>query len=150
MSDHVTLSRVSEDDQYDFASLYSEYITHIDDEIEDTPILDMEQSKYYSPSEFSQLAGQRGHNALSAFCVNCQSLNGHWDGIINLLSELNSESHSLDLVGLTEIFKINDYTNYSISGYHPIVYKTRLDGNRGGVGLYISESMNYTTRGLSP
>ncbi len=124
------------DDQYNFANMYNEYVSNIDDDIDETPIIDLENSKYYTPVEFKQLTSQQDRNALSAFCVNCQSITAHWDGITDLISNMNSESHSLDLIGLTEIFKINSHTNYEIGGYHPIVYKTRSDSNRGGVGLF--------------
>ncbi len=146
MNDRVTLDRVAADDQYDFTKMYNDYVSHLDDEVDETPIMDLDKSKYYSPDEFNQLKYQMGQNALSAFCVNCQSVTAHWDAIIDLVSKLNSNLHALDLIGLTEIFKINSHTNYEIAGYHPILYKTRTDSNRGGIGLYINETMTYTIR----
>ena len=41
-----------------------------------------------------------------------------------------------DIIGLTEIFKLNEGFNYSIAGYHDILSNTRHDSDdgHGGVG----------------
>lgn len=104
MTDNVTLDRVAVGEQYDFSNMYNEYISHLDDENDETLVIDMEKSKYYSPNEFKQLICESNHKSLSAFCVNCQSITAHWDGITDLISNMNHESHGLDIIGLTEIF----------------------------------------------
>ena len=43
-------------------------------------------------------------------------------------------------------FLIDTTTNYKLENYHPIVCKTRLDNDRGGVGLYVSAECDYRLR----
>ncbi len=42
----------------------------------------------------------------------------------------------------------HDTINYSIPGFHPIIYRTRTDStrSRGGVALYISEQLLLNIR----
>ncbi len=144
---HVTLDRLSGSDQYDFAQIYNKYITNDDDNAAESAAMDIDNCKYYSPDQFTELS-QDNNDTMSIFCVNCQSINAHWDGLSDLLCELNSESHKFDFIGLTEIFKIHEHTNYTIEGYHPILYKCRPESeiSRGGVALYINENLNYSIR----
>ena len=57
-------------------------------------------------------------------------------------------SFHFDIIGLTEIFKLNDGFNYSITGYHDILSNTRHDADdgHGGVGIYINENMSFLKR----
>jgi exonuclease III len=61
---------------------------------------------------------------------------------------MNPGANKLDFIGLTEVFQIHENVNYSIDGYHPIIYKTRPDTmrGRGGVALYVNEKLQYTVR----
>ena len=61
--------------------------------------------------------------------------------------QLNERFH-FDIIGLTEIFKLNDGFNYSITGYHDILSNTRHDSDdgHGGVGIYINENMSFLKR----
>ena len=56
----------------------------------------------------------------------------------------NERFHS-DIIGLAEVFKLNDGLNHSITGYHNIVSNTRHDSDdgHGGVGIYINENMSF-------
>ncbi|KAK2168568.1 hypothetical protein LSH36_16g14063, partial [Paralvinella palmiformis] len=51
-------------------------------------------------------------------------------------------------LGYIEVFHIHENVNYSIDGYHPIIYRTRPDTvrGRGGVALYINELLQYIVR----
>ncbi len=121
-----------------FCSIYNKYIANDDDNAAESAAMDIDNCKYYSPDQFTELS-QDNNDTMSIFCVNCQSINAHWDGLSDLLCELNSESHKFDFIGLTEIFKIHEHTNYTIEGYHPILYKCRPESEikpRGCCPLY--------------
>ena len=66
----------------------------------------------------------------------------------NLFCNLSSDDLKFDIIGLTEIFRIRDYQQYSINGYHSLLFNTRLqnDDGLGGVGIYINENFTYTKR----
>ena len=76
----------------------------------------------------------------------CRSLEAHWDTLQDLLLTMSSNGLTLDFIGLTEIFKIQDVLHYKINGYHNLLFNTRLDADdgHGGVGLYISETFTYS------
>ena len=61
---------------------------------------------------------------------------------------MSNESFHFDIIGLTEIFKLNEGFNYSIAGYHDILSNTRHDSDdgHGGVGIYINENMSFFKR----
>ena len=89
-----------------------------------------------------------GTVSLSMFCVNCRSLEAHWDTLQELFLTMSSNGLTLAFIGLTEIFKIQDVLHYKINGYHNLLFNTRLDADdgHGGVGLYISETFTYSKR----
>ena len=86
-----------------------------------------------------------GTVSLSMFCVNCRSLEAHWDTLQELLLTMSSNGLTLAFIGLTEI---QDVLHYKINGYHNLLFNTRLDADddHGGVGLYISETFTYSKR----
>ena len=51
-----------------------------------------------------------------------------------------------DVIGLNEVFKIQDVLHYKINGYHNLLFNTRLDTDdgHGEVGLYISDTFTYS------
>ena len=61
---------------------------------------------------------------------------------------MSSERFHFDCICFTEVYKLHDYVNYSIAGYHEIEYKTRdeLDDGHGGVGIYVNKNMSYFRR----
>ena len=60
---------------------------------------------------------------------------------------MKSLNFNFDCIGLTETWlKANEETNiYNMSGY-TLLSKTRSHKRGGGVGLYISDRLNYKTR----
>ena len=85
---------------------------------------------------------------LSMFCVNCRSLEAHWDTLQELLLTMSSNGLALEFIDLTEVFKIQDVLHYKINGYRNLLFNTRLDTDdgHGEVGLYISETFTYSKR----
>ena len=61
---------------------------------------------------------------------------------------MTSEHCRFDFIGLTEVFKICDYFNYSLQGYHYIEYNSRYDADdgHGGVVIYVNSDMSYCRR----
>ena len=85
---------------------------------------------------------------LFLFCINCQSLNSHWDHFNSLLESITDETFAFDVIGITEIFQIHSNINYDVTGYHPLHYSTRtgVSSGRGGVGMYIKDHVNVEQR----
>ena len=85
---------------------------------------------------------------ISLFCINCQSLNSHWDDFNHLLCGLSNESFSFDVIGITDIFQIYKDINYEIYGYQPLLYNARPkeNGPRGGVSIYVRDHIKYNNR----
>ncbi len=100
---------------------------------------------YYSSENFKKLDTDNG---ITLFCINVQSLTAHWEGLYDLVCNMNQNDNKLDFIGLTEIFQVHDTVNYTIPGFHPIIYKTRTDNTRarGGVGLFINEQFQFKIR----
>ena len=65
-----------------------------------------------------------------------------------LLLNLSSNGLKLDIIGLTEIFRIRNSQQYKINGYRNLLFNTRLENDDGhrGVGIYINESFTYSKR----
>ena len=145
-AERVTLDRVATELKYDLSQLLAnKHPEDINDDHNELMLLRTSDCNYYSPEQFNDLDTSK---AVSAFCINCQSITSHWDALHDLLCTMNSDTNKLDFIGLTEIFYIHDNVNYSIDGYHPILYKTRPANmrGRGGVALYIKENLQYTVR----
>ena len=50
----------------------------------------------------------------------------------------------LNIIGISELFRIPNINNYTLPGYHALVSRSRTDDSRGGVGLYIKQNISYT------
>ena len=82
-------------------------------------------------------------------CVYCRSLEAQWDSLQELLLNLSSNGLTFnDVIGLNEVFKIQDVLHYKINGYHNLLFNTRLDTDdgHGEVRLYISDTFIYSMR----
>ena len=101
---------------------------------------------YYTPDDISQTIGNE-NNQLSMFSLNCRSIYANWDSLNQLIYNMTTEHCRFDFIGLTEVFKFNDYFNYSIQGYHAVEYNTRdSDDGHGGVDIYVNSDMSYCRR----
>ncbi len=99
---------------------------------------------YYEPGKLGLFSADKDING-SFFHLNCQGLVNHWDNFLSLLCDIQSEKFTFDVIGLSELFKIDGH-NLDLPGYHSILGNTRRDCNRGGVGLYITNEKNYVVR----
>ena len=142
MDDNINLDRIQTNGNFDFANVYTE-INYIEDDINnDSPLsLNPNECKYLTTVEFSN-AFQSDKVSLSMLYINCRSFQAHCDSVKEVFCNLSSGGLELDIIALTEIFRIRDSQQYNIHGYHSLLFNTRLqnDYGHGGVGIYISDS----------
>ncbi len=137
----------SDKDLYD---MYNDYI--IQESSEDSiisPFYDLNSScEYFTPEQVCDMSRNLCNNNLSLFCINCQSLNAHWDTFNHLIADMSNELFSFDVIGITEIFHVHKDISYKMDGYHPLLYNTRSreNGSRGGVGIYVRDHLTYIDR----
>ena len=137
------------DDSCDFEKLY-ESLCDIEGNNQTIPSpysLNNLNCKYYTPLNCADLLHEN-KNSLSAFSVNAQSLNAHWDSLNTLLSTVSEKQGAFDFIALTETFNLSPKVNYDLAGYHPLKFKTRNDDDdgHGGVGLYINDQFSFSER----
>ena len=99
------------------------------------PFLNTNECKYFTLVEFSK-AFQRDNISLSMLC-NCRSLEAHWGVLPEVFCNLSSDCHKLDIIDLTEIFRIRDSQQYNINWYQCLLFNTRMqnDDGHGGVDM---------------
>ena len=145
----VTADRIqtlNQHEQFDFIKLYNQ--KKQSDFIEDSPFTGKQTScNYYTPDEFSNRFIQTT-KSLSLFCINCRSLNAHWDALNDLLYTMCVHNFLLDFIGLTEVFHIENDQHFTLKGYHQLEFNTRpsSDDAHGGVALFINDKLNYIRR----
>ena len=102
--------------------------------------------KYYEPIELHDIIARKD-NLLSMFCINAQGLMSHWDSFCNLIHDMGAGNQFVDIIGITELFHMSK-GECQLDGYHPLEFKTRSDLNssRGGVGIYVKDSLSYEVR----
>ena len=150
MADNVIdLDQVNTSANYNFHSVYSD--KNIDDELELSSLNFIESNcKYFLPCEVREninFHSPRTIQDLSIFSFNIRSLTGHWDAFTQLLYDMSDNNKFyFDIIGLSEIFNIPGNLPPKLPGYHPFEYKTRTDCIKGGVGLYIKDSLKYKPR----
>lgn len=132
-------------DAFDFIKLYENFIDD-DNEPTESPISNKPtECKYVSPDEIPQDITNTG---FSIFCINCQSINSHWNELCELKLNMSSETFQFDVIGLTETFRPLDNTRYELPGYHTPIFNIRdkTDDSHGGVGMFIKSNINFQIR----
>ena len=130
MTDAITIDHIQTETSYNLEKLFNEANQFDKDNLNDSP--------------FAQML--RHHNThASLFCLNCRSLNAHWDPLQELLLSMSTTKFQFDFIGLTEIC---DDVNYKLNGYHDLQFNTRpdTDDGNGGVALYIKDNLTYVKR----
>ena len=90
MDDNINLDRIQTNGNFDFANLYTEINYNEDDIYNDSPLsLNPNECKYLTTVEFSN-AFQSDKVSLSMLCINCRSLEAHWDSVQELFCNLAS------------------------------------------------------------
>ena len=147
MAGQVTLSEIKNSPLRDFETIFNQSLEEENDYLETSPydIADID-CKYFETGEFKTLCGQLSAS-LSYFHINCQGLAAHWDNFHSLLCDIHTKTFSFDFIGLSEIYRTDSY-NLDLPGYHGLISRNRegTSVNRGGVGLYIKDSVTYIVR----
>jgi len=82
----------------------------------------------------------------SYFHLNCRGLSSNWDSFQNLICDMHSDQHSFDFIAISEIFHCDHDRRISLPGYHKILTRCRETAKRGGVGLFIKNTIDYKVR----
>ena len=70
----------------------------------------------------------------------------NWDSFHDLICELHGDKFTFDIIGISELFRCTGDMRISLPGYHKLISRLRDDGPRGGVGIFIKETLNYIIR----
>ena len=83
------------------------------------------------------------HYKYCALHINIHSVKAKHDQLKEMISTLNSKQVPLHFILLCETF-LNDQSValYNIEGYN-LISKNRKSGNRGGVAIYVLNSLSY-------
>ncbi len=57
--------------------------------------------------------------------------------IPTILCELRGDKFSFDVIGISEIFRTSGDMRLKLSGHHELQSRSRDDGPRGGVGIFL-------------
>ena len=82
----------------------------------------------------------------SAFHLNCRSLSANWEAFQNLICDLHTDKFEFDYIGISEVFDCKRDDRLHLPGYHNLISRTRNDGGKGGVGLFIKDNINFNVR----
>ena len=120
------------------------------DDPNDNPLTTMGiNSQYYEIDSFNKLRDTltgKNNEQLIALHINIQSLSAKYDQLINLINELKTNHISLDFILICETF-LNKYNKelFQIPGYK-LVSRNRINMTRGGVGIYIKDTIQFKRR----
>ena len=144
LEDKVSLDDIRTGAMYDLVSLYQE--TEDDTSYNNSPFQYSNTScEYFEPDKFvSMLDSLKSHT--SFFHLNCRGLSSNWDSFKDLICNLHTDKFAFDFIGMSELFRIDGDMRLRLPGYHPLLSRTRDDGPRGGVGLFVKGHINYTVR----
>lgn len=105
--------------------------------------LNSDHCKYYIEDQFNDmLSKQSQHINFSLLNLNIRSLPRNFDNLTNLLAHLNMQ---FSAIGITETWLQDSTHLVDINGYE-FIHKHRSSRPGGGVGLYLSNDLDYTTR----
>ena len=99
MTDAITIDHIQTETSYNLEKLFNEANQFDNDNLNDSPFSYQSNScNYHTPNEFAQML--RHHNThASLFCLNCRSLNAHWDPLQELLLNMSTTKFQFDFIG---------------------------------------------------
>ena len=142
--DNINLHQIGTDSAYDLKSRYENENYDGDMSDIDSPF-HCHQCSYLQPDEVGKQVSEI-QNPVTYFHLNCCGLSAHWEDFKNLLCDMQSDTFSFDFIGVSEVFRCEQDQRLALPGYHDLICRTRDDGYRGGVALFINESINYRIR----
>ena len=146
MTGNISLNRIGTSDDYDLISLYENYGNTGENDDNDSPFqFGNGNCAYYEANEFSDVSKDL-MDPLSFFHLNCRGLSANWESFHSLLCDLHVNAFSFDIIGISEIYKTHNDPRINLEGYHELILKCRDGGPRGGVGMFVRDTMNYNIR----
>ena len=117
-----------------------------DEEFEDSPYTNIvNECKYFEPHDFA-CEGYESKTCTSFFHLNCRGLSTNWDNFYELVNSLHNTEFTFDFIGISESFYCEYDTRLQLPGYHELIKTYRDNDNRGGVALFIKDSIHYNIR----
>ena len=101
--------------------------------------------KYEEPDEFLD-NNFNSSESTSFFHLNCRGLCANWEAFNDLLLSMNSDIFSFDFIAISEAFKCEHDRRILLPGYHSLIHKSRENECRGGVGIFVKESIHFEIR----
>jgi hypothetical protein len=99
-------------------------------------------SEYYNCITLADKISTR--NCPLLISLNIQSLQSKFSNLLQFINELNSVKLNVDVIALQETWKVPHVDQFTIPGFHPLVYADRKGSRGGGVGFYIKSSLKFT------
>lgn len=120
------------------------YLIWSEDIDPDTHVNIESRCDYYVEDKFNEALQSQfiNENYFSIFHLNVRSLQNKLDDLTALLANLDLK---FSIVGITETWQQNWAHNVDINGYD-FVFKNRSFKSGGGVGLYVSNDLNFKIR----
>ena len=142
-SDSMNLDQTTLGDCEDFMHIFEAYE---DDETIESPFkYFVDNCDYVEPLSFASKI-PIDIKILSYFHLNCRGLSSNWEHFTELMHSLNTDTFNFDVIGISECYR-HEYDNrIHLEGYHDIVSRNRKEGRKGGIGLFINETIKFKVR----
>jgi endonuclease/exonuclease/phosphatase family metal-dependent hydrolase len=139
-----SIDNFSNDPKYDFLnSLFSNDEPNPYDYSESPYDVCNISSIYTTEYEFIKLKNVK--NQASVMSFNIQSISAKFNEFFNFVALLQSINCAPDVICLQELWQFPNDVNFSLPGYHSLVYELRKGGVQGGgVGIYIKDVYNFS------
>ena len=96
---------------------------------------------YMSPLDYTT---DVSNNNLVLLSINLQSINAKFSELNELITLLSLKKSEPDIICVQELWQFPSDADFSLSGYHKLVYKLRRNHVQGGgVGIYIKSNLNF-------
>ena len=113
------------------------YLFDDSNDYHDSPLQYNNDCSYLEPDQFPNHA--ENLNRQSYFHFNCRGLSSNWESFRDLLCD----HFSFDVVGINEVFGCDNDKRIYLPGYQNIFTRSRDDGNRGAVALFIKDNIQF-------
>ncbi len=116
------------------------------DNVPDSPYKNNPLCDYHEPHMLGEQLSKAHINRTSCFHINCRGLSNNWEPFKNLICDLHSTNFSFDYIGVSEAYRCDWDQRLKLPGYHDLITRCRSNGSRGGVGIFIKNSVQYKIR----
>ena len=98
--------------------------------------------EYFIESQFNEMLQKETQSDFSIFHLNIRSLQRNFSDFTNFLANLDIK---FSVIGISETWLSDSDHSVDIDGYN-FIHKNRLNRPGGGIGLYISDNLEYKLR----